>query len=330
MIASHESYLANWICTPVSIIIVLTRLLLISYGHLVFDIAEYLSVVGLLVLIARMVNVYYLLRFGTSNDAILENEYNFSPRKSYELKTGSILALAARMLDTTFYWLQISVLLVFYAKLLHSVRWAARAIRVVWVALAASYVAVILATFTECHPFHLYWQIHPNPGQCVRGFVQLFLQWASTIVLDLTVLAISVPLLRLRGRSMSQKLRIGLLVCLGLFCIVITCVRLTFIYRGQSLQPTRSFFASIRFLTSTLVANMPTIFGRVQNVRRRKAEQEARRASRPEVWVSLEFVQEQRDDHPYITGQPQLSTTGSGGKQDVEQHSSVRIQQRCV
>jgi hypothetical protein len=36
--------------------------------------------------------------------------------------------------------------------------------RVYWVILFATLVPVQVSCFTECHPFHLYWQVVPDPG----------------------------------------------------------------------------------------------------------------------------------------------------------------------
>ena len=74
------------------------------------------------------------------------------------------------------------------------------------------------------------------------------------------------------------------MVCLGLFTLIITCVRLPLVVHDQSAQPSRTFFASIQLLTSTFVAAMPTIYGRLQNGRRKNAEQMLRRESAPEMW----------------------------------------------
>jgi hypothetical protein len=119
----------------------------------------------------------------------------------------------------------------------------------------------------------------------VRAYIQLFTQGVANIVFDLILLVITVPLvLKWRIRTLSQNLRVGLLVMLGTICIIVTCIRLAYIHGANSSQVTRSFWASIQMLVSTFVANAPTIYGSLKLTRRRKSEQLARRASRPEAW----------------------------------------------
>ena len=33
-----------------------------------------------------------------------------------------------------------------------------------WATLAVTFIAAFTVTFTECHPFNLYWQVVPDPG----------------------------------------------------------------------------------------------------------------------------------------------------------------------
>ena len=286
MITSTNASLATWVCSGLALGIILSRFFVVVFYRLKLDANDCLSIFGILVIVARLVNDYYLLVDGTANDALVTHLHNLSPAQLHQIKIGSLLALVARLFDTTFFWLSIAMLLLFYSHLLHSLRWTTLAIKGIWALLLATYIAVVVVTFTECHPFHLYWQVEPNPGECTHAYLQLFLQGSCNILLDLCILVISIPLLRLQGRSTSQKVRITIMVCLGLVCIIITCIRIPLIVQGKSAQPSRTFFASIQILTSAFVANMPTIYGRLQNGRRKKAEQNLRRGSAPEQWWS--------------------------------------------
>jgi hypothetical protein len=284
MITSNSAALATWVCSGLALSIILSRLFVVRFHRLKLEPADWLAILGIAVIVTRLINDHYLLVDGTANDALMSHLHNLSPAQLHQIKIGSILALVARLLDTTFYWLSTATLLLFYSKLLHSLPWATIAIRSCWALLAATYIAVVVVTFTECHPLHLYWQVYPNPGHCTHAYIQLFLQGSCNILLDLAVLLISAPLLRLQGRSTGQKFRITIMVCLGLICIIITCIRIPLVVQGKSAQPSRTFFASIQILTSAFVANVPTIYGRLQNGRRRKAEQTLRRGSAPEMW----------------------------------------------
>ena len=286
LITAGNAKLANWICAAISIVILSVRLVATRYRDKAFNAASALVTAALVVLVLRIVVVYLYLLYGTSNDVLYGDSTYFDPSDLSTIKAGSILSLISRLLITTFYWLQICLLLLFYSSITRNVHWV-NTIRVCWGLICVTYVAVVLSTFLECHPFHLYWQIDPNPGQCVRAYVQLFMQGISNIVLDLFLLAISFPMLRMTNRTWPQAIRVGALFVLGFFTIIVTCLRIAYIHAENSYQPVRSFWASVQMLTSTFVANAPTIYGCWQIAKRRKSEQQARRSSRPEIWVQL-------------------------------------------
>jgi len=194
------------------------------------------------------------------------------------------LSLVARVLITATCWLQVCLMLLFYKHIMEGIRWVTCMINLTWVATGASFAAVIFATFLECRPLHLYWQVEPNPGSCVKGYIQLLVQCASNVGLDLFLLVISYPILICRGRSWKQHTRVGIVFILGTFCIIVTSLRLASVYDTSSAQPTRSLWASVQMITSTFVANAPTIYGDLQVAKRKKSEPIIRRMSRPELW----------------------------------------------
>lgn len=297
LISAHDAKLANWICAATALLILSIRLIATRHRDKTFDIASTLVVASLVVLVVRLVVVYLYLKYGTSNDVLFGSRTYFDESDLANIKAGSILSLIARLLITTFTWLQVCLLLLFYSSIVREFHWI-NTIRICWLVIVTTYIAVVLSTFLECHPFRLYWQIDPHPGQCVRAYVQLFMQGGGNILLDLFLLAISFPMLPMRNRTWPQTLRVSALFLLGFFTIIVTCLRIAYIHAEGSYQPVRSFWASIQMLTSTFVANAPTIYGCYQIVRRRKSEQRARRSSRPEVWLQLNESPSRSEDRP--------------------------------
>ncbi|KAK5097634.1 hypothetical protein LTR70_000653 [Exophiala xenobiotica] len=259
---------ANYACAAFTLVILLARVAGSRRRQRPIDLSFFLVVLSILVVVARIIVVYYYLLYGTGSDALRDAEY-FNTHNLDQIKKGSILSLVARVLITTSCWLQ----------------WVSWMIKLTWAATGASFVAVVLVTLLECRPLRLYWQVEPDPGSCVKSYAQLLLQCAANIVLDLMLLAISYPILvHCKGRDWKQHLRVGTLFVFGTFCIIVTSLRLASIYDASSAQPTRSLWASIQMLTSTFVANAPTIYGDLQTAKRKKSEAVARRTSLPEVW----------------------------------------------
>lgn len=314
LVSSQDARLAGWACAGLSLLILIVRATAARLQSGSFDISAIICFAAIVVVSARLVVNYYVLSYGTSNDALFGNSQYFDSHDLEALKIGSILALIARLLITTFYWLQNCLLLLFYSRILEiRARWTTVLIQLCWIAMPLTYIAVVLATFLECHPFRVYWQIEPNPGICIRAYIQLLTQGVANIVLDLILLAIAWPLIVVRHRSVWEKLRVGTLFCLGFFCIITTCVRIGYIYAEESYQPVRSFWASVQMVVSCFVANAPTIYGCFKLIRRRKSHQIARRGSRPEVWLHLRVTNERlaSSDIPVLTGQPTTPPTCS-------------------
>lgn len=285
MFTADQARHANYACAAVSLLILTTRLAVSRLRQRQLDLSFYLVIASILVVIARIVVVYYYLLYGTASDAIAHADY-FNTHDMSTVKTGSILSIVARILITASCWLQICLLLLFYSHIISGVRWIEHTIRITWVAIGTTFIAVVLATFLECRPFHLYWQVEPRPGSCVKGYIQILVQCISNIALDLLLLAISYPILFCKNRTWSQHARVAVLFILGTFCIIVTSLRLASIYANNSAQPSRSLWASVQMVVSTFVANVPTIYGDLQVTQRKKHEVDIRRASVPVRWGS--------------------------------------------
>lgn len=285
MFTAVQAKHANYACAALSLVVLLTRAAVTKRRTNTLDFAFWLVILSILVVITRIVVVFYYLLYGTASDAVHSAQY-FDTHDLTKVATGSKLSLAARVLITSSCWLQVCLLLLFYSHLyiMQGLRWIAITIKLTWIATAATFLAVVLATFLECRPLHLYWQVNPDPGSCVKGYVQLLVQCVSNIALDLMLLVISYPIIFCKGRSLGQHIRVGSLFVLGTFCIIITILRLVSVFDSDSAQPTRSLWASVQMVVSTFVANAPTIYGELKVQKRKKGDAITRRMSRPELW----------------------------------------------
>ncbi|KIV80535.1 hypothetical protein PV11_08028 [Exophiala sideris] len=314
LVSSEEARVTGWICTGLALVILIVRVMAARLRRGSFDISTPICAAAILIIAARVAVNQYVLTDGTSNDA-LDGKVYFNADDLKKIKIGSILSLIARLMVTTLYWLQSALLLLFYCRIFEvRARWTTVLIWICWAALPTTYIAVVLTTFLECHPFRLYWQIDPNPGKCIKAYIQLLTQGIANIVLDLLLLTISCPLVLVRNRTILEKIRLATLFCLGFFCIIVTCVRIAYIYAEDSYQPVRSFWASVQMLVSCFVANAPTIYGSLQLIKRRKTEQTTRRGSRPELWRHLHTT----DESTAFPVAPSLDRQGTGSSHKPE------------
>ncbi|KAI1391825.1 uncharacterized protein F4822DRAFT_106230 [Hypoxylon trugodes] len=296
---SQEAQHVGYACAALSVVILLSRLIISRWRREPLDWSLFLVVLSMVVIIGRIITNNFYLKFGTAND-VLHHAQSTDHSDTNRLKTGSILVLLARVLLTAALWLQICLLLLFYSRITAGITWADRLTKISWAAVVLTFIAIVLATFLECRPIDLYWQVDPDPGYCVRAYVQLLIQGVANIVIDLLLLSIAYPLICLRKRSVSEYVSLYSLFALGTFCIVITIIRLVLIFTENSSQTTRSLWASVQMFVSTFVANAPTIYGSLRVVRRKKcsgqqsapghAGGELGRPSRPErdSWLKMD------------------------------------------
>lgn len=68
-----------------------------------------------------------------------------------------------------------------------------------WVTLAVTFIIVEIATFIDCQPLHLYWQVVPDPGTCYKAIKQLVIFGALNIFTDILLIVLPLPaLMRVR------------------------------------------------------------------------------------------------------------------------------------
>lgn len=267
-ISSSAANNANWVCTALTLTILLVRLGSIHYQLRRPDASSYIVILSILVLTARVICNSFILDYGTVS--ALDDEDNVTEAEYRRAAYGSVLTLVARVLITSFYWLQCVLLLLVYRRLLGNIRWVQLSIKICWGVIATTWLAVVMTTLLECRPLHLYWQLYPPPGSCVRAYGQLLVQCISNICIDFILMAISFPLLKAQARVFPHNLQLGAIVILGTFCIIVTCVRIYYTYQEKSAQPARSLWASVQAVVAAFVANAPSIYGALIVLRRRK------------------------------------------------------------
>jgi hypothetical protein len=150
-ISANDAQLGNYVCSSTSFLILSLRLVLTRHRDKKFGFASVLTATSMLVLIARVVIVYYYLHYGTSQDYLFSKgrESFTSPPDLDNIRVGSILALVSRMLITTFYWLQICLLLHFYSAMVKEFHWV-NTIKACWACIVVTYIIVVVLTFAEC------------------------------------------------------------------------------------------------------------------------------------------------------------------------------------
>ncbi|KAK8079033.1 hypothetical protein PG994_002840 [Apiospora phragmitis] len=263
----------DYVSSALSLVMLFTRLVLENWRKRKFNLNFYLASASIAAVVGRLVATYYYLQFGAVSGAPGGGSGQETDHATY--RAGQILVLVARVLFSLILWLQICLILSFYARLVHGVTvmtWALRAISCVVV---VSFIAVVLVTFLECRPFRLYWKRHPEPDPCRRAYAQLLMQTSCNIFLDIVVFIIAFPLTRLPKHKWSTRLRIYVLVGLGLICIGISITRAVQTFQEPD-QNVRSIWASVQIVVAIFVCNAPSVYGSLKLLRRARTSENNR------------------------------------------------------
>ncbi|RYP72460.1 hypothetical protein DL771_004255 [Monosporascus sp. 5C6A] len=277
MEAVDQAQIAGNVCVALSISILTARIVICRWYGKPIDLSFYLVIFSILAIAGRTVMAHFYLRIGSANDALRGPDAALYSNEAElaDIKIGSIMILLARVLSAIALWFQNAILLLFYSNITSGIRLVAKMIKVSWTLWVVSLASIILATLLECRPIKLYWQLEPDPGQCVKAYVQLLLLGISNIVLDLMLLFIAYPLVTLGKRSWAQRVSLYTLFALGAFSMIAAIIRLVLVLEHDSSQTTRSLWSSINIAVTTFVANAPTLYGTLRSARRKASQHPA-------------------------------------------------------
>ncbi|OQD93837.1 hypothetical protein PENVUL_c169G05256 [Penicillium vulpinum] len=269
----NSTLIILWIFTWVAIGLIVLRLLLRKLKGHQFSLGDYFSMGAMLCALVRLALVHVILIWGTNNMSTkLRHTHHFTPVEIRHREIASKFVLANRVFYTSYLWLQKSVLLDTYRRLLTHLRWEKPTMISYIGIFAATYVAVQTVTFTECDPFNHYWIVLPDPGKCCQAQLQLIVLGVLNVVTDVMLIALPIPILVMVKRSNVEKLQLAILFAVGLFIVAITIARLPQNVKNYSAQVNRTTWASVELLAAAIVANAPVLYGLLKGQRQKSKE----------------------------------------------------------
>jgi hypothetical protein len=148
-------------------------------------------------------------------------------------------------------------LLHFYSRFMDAIDWGKTAVRTLRFLIIATFVAVLIATLTECRPLSLNWALRPKGERpaCARGIANLMTMAIFNIVTDLALIILPFPILRFIRLDRRAKIQLSFLFGTGLVIVLITMLRIPLILVASVSQRSRTMWASIEILCACIVAN---------------------------------------------------------------------------
>lgn len=122
--------------------------------------------------------------------------------------------------------------------------------------LVATFVAVLIATLSECHPFPENWQVVPEAKPtCRQGYGHLLTMGTTDIVTDLLLVLFPIPIILRSSMTIKRKLQLVALFSMSLVLVIITAARIPLVIGKSGLQQFRTVWASSEILAATGVSN---------------------------------------------------------------------------
>ncbi|KAK2017316.1 hypothetical protein LZ32DRAFT_665186 [Colletotrichum eremochloae] len=254
--------LIHWIFSCLAFSVMIVRLVSKKVAKQEFSIGDWLTIAAIVCVMTRLGLIHVVLTWGTNNvSALYRKKHTFTDEEIYRREIGSKLSIVNRVFYNSYLWLQKLVLLDVYRRLMFTIRQETIVMWTYGIIFFGTYAACQVTTFSECDPFHLYWQVIPDPGSCAKAQLQLVVVGVLNIVTDFMLLLLPLPLVFSLKTPWQRKLQLYALFTLGIFIIAITVIRLPINVSNKDSQVNRTTWASTELLTAAIVVNAPTLYG---------------------------------------------------------------------
>lgn len=155
-------------------------------------------------------------------------------------------------------WILKLTILEFFKRIMDAVseRLSHISFKIIRFSLIATFVAVVISSLAECHPFSYYWQVLPDPGgQCRQGYAQLITASACNILTDLLLVVFPIPIIMFSHQALKRRIQLALLFSMSLGVVGVTLYRLIRVLDAHGSQQLRSLLASVELFFATIAAN---------------------------------------------------------------------------
>ncbi|KAI1207526.1 uncharacterized protein F4807DRAFT_452868 [Annulohypoxylon truncatum] len=205
---------------------------------------------------------------GLANNGMTDAQRAALSPDSAEFKTrviGSKIQLAGWSSYSVLLWSLKASLLVFYMRLTAGLK-KTYLIRIYigFGLLGASFVTILMNLFLACRPFHLYWQINPDPGNTCQPAISNQIIWvylSMNVITDLYLISIPVPMLWQSSLRPVKKFGLILLFSGGLFVVACAILRCALIVTDpvNGAQLAGSWAVRETFV-AVITTNLPMVF----------------------------------------------------------------------
>ncbi|KNG49332.1 sedlin protein [Stemphylium lycopersici] len=233
------------------------RFKVVGFG---FEKDDVFAFVSMLLWTGEAVSIYFLGTFGTYVGLTEETAEALSDAKVEEYTRGSKALFVAWLCYATLIWSLKTTVLCFYHRLTTRLR-EHRLVNGLAIAVAVTYVAVILELTLHCMPIQRNWQIKPYAGdQCTLYYANYLTVTTLNVLTDIGILCfIPVPIIWKVQIPAKQKILVSLLLCSGLFIITAAIIRCVLSIQNIRSIDTSGVWAIRETFVTIIAINAPCI-----------------------------------------------------------------------
>ncbi|KAL4963948.1 uncharacterized protein BDV14DRAFT_201430 [Aspergillus stella-maris] len=183
----------------------------------------------------------------------------------YALRVGgSKTQVLGWSLYTTLLWLLKACMAVFYSRLTAGLVNMKIRVRVAYILIAVTYIAVICSILFGCHPMSKNWQIYPDPGnycQPAVSKIDVYVTVTLNVATDIYLISIPTPILFKARLPIREKLELLVLFSGGTFVMAAGILRCVLIVTaGANGASQAGSWACRETFVAVIIGNLPMIY----------------------------------------------------------------------
>ncbi|OJJ56037.1 hypothetical protein ASPSYDRAFT_400176 [Aspergillus sydowii CBS 593.65] len=185
--------------------------------------------------------------------------------QEYALRVGgSKTQVLGWSLYTTLLWLLKTCMAVFYSRLTAGLINMKIRVKVAYVLIGVTYIAVICSILFGCHPMKKNWQIYPNPGnycQPAVSKIDVYVTVILNVATDMYLITIPTPILFKARLPLREKIELLILFSGGTFVMAAGILRCVLILTaGANGASQAGSWACRETFVAVIIGNAPMIY----------------------------------------------------------------------
>ncbi|KAI1454325.1 hypothetical protein F4805DRAFT_327298 [Annulohypoxylon moriforme] len=252
-----ESYTEYALGMTIFLTRLITRLMLVGFRGLYWD--DLFTCVAISFWTTDLVILQQIGVHGSSVGQTYESAALLDDTTVESFRIGDKLTFASWNCYICLIWSMKAVVLFYYDRLTMNL-WQNKLAKYIRIGTLLTFTIAILFQYCLCTPIELAWQVKPYPGdKCVFRRENYILYPILSIISDLGIMAIPLPLLWQVKIPVWRKLILGFLFGSGIFIIIATLLRTVYSLRSLLDLLVATQWATREYLVTAFVVSAPAI-----------------------------------------------------------------------